>query len=209
VGVVADVRQGGPAEAVEPLAYVPIRQRPVRDVTVVVRGASGPDALAAAVRRAVRETDPLQPVAGVRTLDRVVQEAVGQPRYRTLLLSLFAGLALLLTAVGLYGVLSYHVAQRTGEIGLRVALDASRADVARLVAGQGLRLVLAGLLLGLTAAAAGSRLLAGFLFGVSPLDPLSFGAAAVVLTGVALLASWLPARRALRIEPTLALRHDS
>lgn len=209
MGVVADVRQGGPAEAVEPLAYVPIRQRPVRDVTVVVRGASGPDALAAAVRRAVRETDPLQPVAGVRTLDRVVQEAVGQPRYRTLLLSLFAGLALLLTAVGLYGVLSYHVAQRTGEIGLRVALGASRADVARLVAGQGLRLVLAGLLLGLTAAAAGSRLLAGFLFGVSPLDPLSFGAAAVVLTGVALLASWLPARRALRIEPTLALRHDS
>jgi putative ABC transport system permease protein len=113
-----------------------------------------------------------------------------------------------LTAVGLYGVLAYHVAQRTGEIGLRVALGASRADIARLVAGQGLRLVLAGLLLGLIAAAAGSRLLARFLFGVSPLDPLSFGAAAAVLTVVALLASRLAARRALRIEPTMALPHD-
>jgi putative ABC transport system permease protein len=212
VGVVADVRQMGADAPVKAEMYVPYRQGSAysffypRDL--VVRTSVTPGALAAAVRQAVHEVDPRQPVAGVRTLDEVLGRETAERRVGVVLLTAFAALALLLAALGIYGVLSYFVVQHTPEIGVRMALGARGADVLRLVVGKGMRLALAGVFVGLAGAAALTRLMRGLLFEVSASDPLTFCLIALLLALVALLACLVPARRATKVDPLVALRYE-
>ena len=167
-----------------------------------------PETLAGAARREIAALDPDQAVANIRTMDEMVSTAVTSRRFSTFLFALFAVLALLLTAVGLYGVISYTVARRRGEMGLRMALGATRARLLRMIVGQGLRTTVAGLALGLGAAAALRKLLESMLYGVGPLDPWTFGAVPVALLCVAALACYLPARRASGVDPAKALRQQ-
>jgi predicted permease len=214
VGVVRDVRSTGIGEPPGPEFYVPHAQflrfggwLP-RYLTLVVRTAGDPAALAASVRRALQAADPELAVAEVRTMRQVVDRSVARPRFTMLLLSGFGGMALLLAAVGVYAVISYSVAQRTRELGIRVALGAQRRDVLGLVVRQGIGLAAAGVAVGLVGALATSRLLRSLLFGVSPVDPLTFAVIPLLLLAVALLASVLPARRATRVSPIAALRAE-
>jgi putative ABC transport system permease protein len=207
-GVVADVKMSGLDRNVEPAVYVPFEQDPPMDFSLVVRGASDPERLSAAVRRTVLAVDSEQPVSDVRTMKQVVDDSLLLRRLSTWLLAAFAALAVSLASVGVYGLVSYAVSQRTHEIGLRVALGAQPADVLRMVVGRGLAAALAGVVFGLPAALALARLIRGMLFGVTAGDPLVFGGVSVLLVAVAAVASYLPARRALRIEPTRALRYE-
>jgi putative ABC transport system permease protein len=152
--------------------------------------------------------DPNQPVFNVRTMEELVQGSVAQPRFRALLLAVFAGLALLLAAVGLYGVISYSVTQRANELGVRAALGAQTADILKLVMSHGARLAAIGLGIGLVLALGFARALSRMLFGVGALDPITFGATAIVILALALVASYLPALRATRIDPVVALREE-
>src|SRR5690242_18289324 len=208
VGVVGDVRQTGLyAQKLE--FYVPYMQErrsfmAPRDL--VVRTKADPAVIAAAVRKAVWVVDKDQPVSNVRTLDQVFAAAISQERFQALMLGLFAALALVLACVGLYGVISYSVVQRTHEIGVRMALGAQPADVLQLVIRQGMTLTLAGLIVGIIAGTFVTRVLTDLLFGVTPRDPLTFAGVPVLLLLVALLACYIPARRATRIDPLAALR---
>ncbi|CAN5880254.1 ABC transporter permease [soil metagenome] len=208
VGVVADVRQVGPSEDYVPEIYLPYTQVPVSDMSVIVRTAGDPLALAGVLRSQVRELDPNLPLSNLRTLDQLVAQSVAQPRFYMLLLTVFAAVALALAAIGIFGVMSYSVAQRTREIGIRVALGAEPQRVLQLVVGRALRLALLGVAVGLLGALALTRLLESLLFGVSTTDPLTFVAVAVLLAAVALLASYLPARRASGVDPIVALRAE-
>jgi putative ABC transport system permease protein len=154
----------------------------------------------------IRSIDAQQPVADERTLESLLGNSVARQRFNTLLLAVFAMVALLLAAIGIYGVMAYSVTQRTQEIGIRVALGAQTADVLKLVVGQGMKLALAGVVIGLIGALALTRLMSNLLFGVSATDPLTFIVVATLLTGVALLACWLPAWRAANVDPMIALR---
>jgi putative ABC transport system permease protein len=212
VGVVADVRQAPDAEAKAEM-YVPYAQHPdpvlrrlYANVTLVVKTTGPPEPLAATVRSIVREIDPNQPVANVRTLDDVMAASVTQPRFRTFLLGLFAVIALALAGIGVYGLLAHGVAQRLNEFGVRLALGASSDAVMRLVMKEGMTLAAAGIGAGLILAALAVRVITSVLFSVSPWDPLAWIGATVTLFGVALLASWIPARRAVRTDPVIALR---
>jgi putative ABC transport system permease protein len=187
---------------------MPVAELPTSGMTLVVRTAGGPGEMAPAVRRVLREIDPDQPVSEVRTMDQVMAEAVGRNRFNTLLLGLFAGLATLLAAVGIFGVMSSSVTLRTREIGLRVALGARQGQVLTLILKQGLLLTLTGIVLGLAGALALTRLLAGLLFGVGSTDPATFTAIALLLTMVSVIACYIPARRAARVDPLIALRYD-
>jgi ABC-type antimicrobial peptide transport system permease subunit len=175
---------------------------------VAVRSSLAPDAVGRAMRAAVRAVDPTLPIAEVRTLDDVVAASQSRPRFMTLVLTSFGGVSLLLAAVGIFGVISYSVAQRTRELGIRIALGAQARGVLRLVLGGALRLVAAGVLFGLIGAFALTRLLSAFLFGVSADDPATFAVVALALAVVALLASYLPALRATRVDPLAALRAE-
>ena len=208
VGVVGDVRHM--TLDTEPAAetYLPMAQAPSSAAVLVVRTDGDPMRLAAPVREAVRRADADLPVFSVRPLTKVVAESLAEQRFRTTLLAIFAGLALVLASVGVYGVISYGVTQRRHEMGLRMALGARREQVQRLVVGQGLRLVLVGAAVGLVAAYLATRLLASFLYGVRATDPLTFAAVPVLLALVALVASWLPARRATQVDPIVALRAE-
>jgi predicted permease len=209
VGVVGDVRGRGLAQSVRAMVYRP--QSPTEASSnshLVVRAAGSPRHLAESVRQAILTVDSSQPVARVRTLEEVVSGSVADRRLTLGLLAGFAGTALALAAIGLYGVIAYSVAQRTREIGIRVALGASRRDVFGLVLGEGMRLVLLGLLIGLGAAFGLTRLLEKMLYQVKPTDPQTFAVVSLVLLAAALFASWLPARRAARIEPMAALRTE-
>ena len=208
IGVAGDVRERGPAHDPIPECYIPYRQHDfVGTLNVVTRTAGDPTALEATIQCLVRERSP-DVAMKFTTMETDASENVATPRFRTLLLGVFAGLAVLLAMAGVYGVMAYAVSQRTNEIGVRIALGASTGSLFRLVLGRGLVIAGLGLALGLTAAAAGTRLLTTMLFQVHPNDPLVYLAVAVLLGVVALLACYIPARRAMRVDPMIALRYE-
>jgi putative ABC transport system permease protein len=208
VGVVGDVRNEGLAADPEPAVYLPFSVASRSSLQLFIRTRGDPAAAAGAVRRAIHAVDPMQPIAGVRTLDSAMAETVAQPRFFTLLITVFGAVAVFLAALGLYGVVAYTVTRRTTEIGIRMALGARAGEVVRMVIRRSAWPTAAGILAGTVAALLLSRLMASMLFEVRPADPATFGGAAALLAAIALLASWLPARRAARIEPTQALRGD-
>ncbi|HVG32681.1 MAG TPA: ABC transporter permease [Pyrinomonadaceae bacterium] len=208
VGVVGDVRHY--ALDIEPTAqfYLPYRQGPQSYMALVVRTSNRPENQINAVREQIWAIDKDQPIFNVKTMEEFVARSVAQRRFTMLLLGLFAGVALLLAVIGLYGVMAYTVAQRTHEIGIRMALGAQTGDVLRMVLGQGMAMVMVGVVIGLAAAFALSRLISSFLYGVSATDPLTFVGVPLVLCAVAALASYIPARRATRVDPMVALRYE-
>jgi putative ABC transport system permease protein len=208
VGVVGDVRHHALASRPSPAMYVPYAQSPSDHTNVVIRSRTPRLALLAEVKYAVQALNKDIPVYGIHSMDELVSGSVAEPRFRTLLLGTFAAIALILAAAGIYGVMSYSVTQRTHEIGVRVALGAERRDVMRLVLGQELVWVLAGITVGLAVALALAGLITSLLYQVRPIDPLSFVGIPIILAAVALLASYIPARRALKVDPTVALRYE-
>ena len=209
IGVVADVRGRAVTEAPRPAAFIPHGQHPdVFRPTIIVRSAGSFDAVAGSLRARLAAYDPRLLVLRIRPLDAVISGALSRPRFNLLLLSAFAAVALVLSAVGIYGVLAFLVTQRTREIGIRMALGARSADVVRLVLREGMAPVVVGGAAGLVAALGATRAIRSMLFGVTPLDPVSFAAAPALLAAVALLACYLPARRATRVDPLVALRDE-
>jgi putative ABC transport system permease protein len=208
VGVVGDARPNGYDSAPRQEIYLPYAQAPASLMTWVVRTAGDPASQTAAIKGKMREANPAQSFLSIATLDQLAERTISQRRFNLLLLGAFAVLALVLAGVGLYGLLSFSTAQRTREIGIRMALGAQAGDVLRLVIGQGLRLILTGLAVGLAGALVLTRLMQSLLFGISATDPLTFVGVAALLAGVALVACWLPARRAMKVEPLVALRQD-
>jgi predicted lysophospholipase L1 biosynthesis ABC-type transport system permease subunit len=208
VGVVGDIRHEGLAEEAQPEIYVPHQQVGMPNLSLVARTSGNPLAIVSAVRNEVRGLDKDQPVALVQTLEDHIAQSVLQPRLLTMLLSTFAGLALLLAAVGVYAMMSYSVSQRRGEIGIRIALGAMKADILRLIVGQAFLLVAISLTIGLAVALAATRLLRSLLYEVGIWDPVTFAGIIVLLSLVAVFAAWLPARRAAKISPMVALRAE-
>ena len=208
VGVARDGKYTSLGEDPTPFVFYPHRQLYRAEMSVVVRAQGDPAALVPAVRREVAALDGSLPVFDVKTLEAHLGTALFPARAAATLLGLTGALALLLAAIGLYGVLSYAVALRTREIGVRVALGAERADVVALVVGRGLRLAGTGVAIGLALAVGVTRFLSFLLYGTSPLDPLTFAAIPALLLSVAVLAAWDPARRALRIDPAACLREE-
>jgi putative ABC transport system permease protein len=212
VGVAGDVRQMGVDEPVKAEFYLPYRQ--IKDHQVyaprdlVLRTAVDPVSLVAAVRNEIHAIDPDQPISNIRTMEEVLGEETAPRRLGMTLLAVFAALALLLAALGIYGVLAYFVVQHTREIGVRLALGAPRYDILALVLKKGMTLTLLGVAIGLGAAFALTRLMASLLFGMSATDPRTFALIALLLTGVALIACYLPARRATKVDPMIALRYE-
>jgi len=208
IGVVGNVRYENLIDGFEPAVYFPHPELAYSFMTFVVRTDGDPNAIAPALQREIRTLDPNQPVSDVRTMDQVMAETLSRARFNTLMLALFAGLATLLSAVGIFGVMNYSVALRTREIGLRVAIGAQPRQVLVLILRQGLMLTILGVVIGLLAAVALTRLLSGLLFGVAAVDPPTFASISILLIAVSLVACYLPARRAMKIDPLLALRSE-
>ncbi len=206
VGIVGHVKHKGLAGESPVQYYVPHRQIVIPRVFLVVRTVSEPSNLTSAVRGAIQRIDPELPVFKVTTMEQMVADSTAQRLFTMLLLGIFAAMALVLAAVGLYGVISYSVAQRTHEIGIRLALGAQTRDVLRLVISHGMKLTLVGVLTGLGGALALTRLMRTLLFGVSATDLVTFILISLLLTGVSLLACWIPAKRATKVDPMIALR---
>jgi putative ABC transport system permease protein len=206
IGVVGDVRHTGLGDRPNPEFYLSDLQEPRGDMAVVVRTAGDPIALAPGMRAQLKALDAALPVQRLMTMDDVLLRATGRPRFSALVLGSFGALALMMAVVGTYGVVSYSVAQRTHEIGIRAALGASASDVMRLVLGRALALTLAGIALGAAGAAALTRVLAGLLYDVRPTDGPTYLTMALATGVVAMLASYIPTRRAMRVDPVEALR---
>jgi predicted permease len=217
VGVIGDVKEGGLDNPAPEVMYVPLPQllngfmklnNTIIPMTWVVRTAVSPLTLSSAVQKQIHEADGQLAVAHVRAMDGVVSEALARQDFNMTLLTVFAAIALLLAAIGVYGMLSYSVQQRSQEIGIRMALGAQRADVRRMVVLEGMKLAALGIVIGVAGAFGLSRVLTAFLFGVKSYDPLTFGCVAAVLGVTALVACWIPASRATRVDPLVALRYE-
>jgi len=210
VGIVGHVKNNALDQIGREQIYVPLAQTPfpIRSMYLSVRASVDPTAIVSAIQRTVQTLDPSLPVYEVKTMDAWLDTTVSPRRFNVLLLLAFGALALTLAAVGTYGVIAYSVSQRTKEIGIRIALGASRHDVLRMVVGGGLRLAVTGVLVGVALSLAAGRLISTLLFGVRPTDPLTFSAVAATLLATAVFAAWIPARRATRVDPMVALRHE-
>lgn len=208
IGVARDVKSAGLRAEAEPTYYLPASQAPLQDMTILVRSQTDPIVLIPSLRGAVLSIDPNQPIANISTMEKIVADNIAQPRLNVILMGLFGALALVLAAVGIYGLLSYSVTQRRQEIGIRMALGAQVSDVLKLVLTSGMSLVLIGELIGVGGALALTRLMEGMLFGVTPTDTLTFLTVLVVLTTVGLVACYLPARRATKVDPLKTLRYE-
>jgi putative ABC transport system permease protein len=208
VGVVADTRRTGFEKAVRPETFLPQYQNPDTALTIVARTASDPAGFANTLRGEVWAVDKDQAVYDIKTMDQTLSEMTSRRRFTMTLLGVLAGAALILAAMGIYGVISYSVTQRTHEIGIRLAMGAQTSDVLRLIVGQAARLAFEGVSVGLVASFSLTRFMSSLLYGVSATDPLTFAAISLVLTGVALGASYVPARRAMRVDPIVALRYE-
>jgi hypothetical protein len=211
VGVVADIRQMGLDRNVQPMIYLPFQQERrgfIRFVSFVAR-TNTPGSVAEGIRAEIRRAAPDLPIETTRTMDEAVAASVAPPRFRMVLLVLFATTATLIATCGIYGLMAYAVTQRRREIGVRMALGAERRDVLRLVLTRALRIVVAGVIVGLAGAVSVTRVLQRFLFGVTPTDPIAFTIVTLLLMAVGLVAAWLPARRATRIDPCAALRAEN
>ena len=208
VGIVGDVRHDGLALAPSPTMYVPFEQDTFSSMWMLIRTTGNPDGFAGAARLAVREIDPALPAFAITTLTQVIGDSIAERRFSMMLLGVFALVALFLAAVGLYGVVAYTVSRRTQEIGVRMAIGAGRGDVLRLVLRGGMKLAVAGVAIGLAGALALARLVATMLFGVTPFDPVSYVTTAAVLIAISALACYVPARRAMDVDPLVALRSE-
>jgi putative ABC transport system permease protein len=208
VGVVGDIRHLGLDRGLRPEIYFPFTQFGFAPQTLVVRANAERQSLIAAIRSEVQKMDKDQPIANINMLDELLEKSVAPRRFNFLLLGVFAGIALALAALGIYGVMSYLVAERTHELGIRMALGANASDVLKLVLREGMKFVLLGVVIGLCAALGLTRLLTTLLFDVQATDPLTFAGIALLLTSIALLACYLPARKATKVDPLIALRHD-
>jgi putative ABC transport system permease protein len=208
VGIAGDVRRYGLDTEPDAEMYLPYQQQPQASMTLVVRTASDPLKMVAAVRNEVRAIDREQPVYNVKTMESLLAVSVASRRLSVMLLGIFAVLALVLASVGIYGVVSYAVTQRTHEIGVRMALGAQTRDVLRLVVGQSMLIALIGIAIGLIGAFALTRLMSSLLYGVSATDPLTFIVISLLLALVALLACYLPARKVMKVDPMVALRYE-
>jgi predicted permease len=208
IGVVDDAVYEGLATPIKPTVYVPFSQQPFPGVWLAIRGNASPSTLARQLRAAITGVDPTLAVYEPQPLDSKIAESVLRPRFQTWVIGSFGGLALLLASIGIYSVIAYGVTQRRGEIGIRLALGASQPAVVRMVIGSGMRPVIVGLIGGLLAAMAGTRLLSGLLYGVAPTDALTFAGVAVVLGTAGVTAAYLPARRAARVDPLTAIRAE-
>jgi putative ABC transport system permease protein len=206
VGIVKDTKPRALDGAPVAEMYVPFAQQPASSMAFIIRTTGKPEGIIAAVRQTAQSLDKDQPLFGVRTLESVMSEAVAKPSFRMFLLGIFALVALVLAMVGIYGVMSYSIAQRTHEIGIRMALGANGSDVLKLAIGYGMALAFVGVGIGLVASFALTRVMSQLLFGVKPTDPLTFTVIVLLLSGVALLACCLPARRAMKVDPIIALR---
>ncbi|HKF53928.1 MAG TPA: ABC transporter permease, partial [Blastocatellia bacterium] len=206
VGIVRDVKSAGLNKEAAPAFYIPAQQMPSQDMNVLVRTTGDPAGLIGAVRSAVWQIDSNQPIAGIATMDRIVSDSIAQPRLAMVLMVLFGLVAVTLATVGIYGLLSYTVRQRTHEIGVRMALGSRPHDVVRLVVADGLGLTLAGIAVGIAASLGLTRFLSSLLFGVAATDPPIFIGVVMMLLLISALASYLPARRAAHVDPMVALR---
>ena len=208
IGVVGDVHQIGLDTSPEPTVYWPHPELVMSGMTILVRTSNDPLAMVSAVRNELQQIDPELPMAAVAPMDQLLADSLSRSRFTMLLLGIFAAVALVLAAVGIYGLIAYSVTQRTQELGIRIALGAQRRDVLRLVLGQGTRLTLLGVTVGVLAGLGFARLLSTLLFGVSATDPLTFACVAALLGLVGLAACYIPARRATRVDPIVALRYE-
>jgi putative ABC transport system permease protein len=209
VGVVGNVKHLSLKNEDSPEMYLPRTQIPFDIMSLVVRtNVSDPSMLTSAIRKELTAIDPSIPLMSVRIFDEYIERTLARPRFNALLLSIFAGSALVLTAIGIYGVMAYSVAQRTNEIGIRMALGAAQSNIFKLVIGQAMTVVAISIVIGLVGAFAATRLLNSLLFGVSAWDPLTFSAIIILISLVAFLAAWMPARRASNVDPIVALRSE-
>lgn len=208
VGVVADVKFQSLNGANQEEEYLPLAQSPWPAMTLLVRSSGDAKSLVAAVRAKISEVDPTLPVSGILSFDDVVAASIAQPRLIMRMVGAFAGFAMLLAAIGIYGVMAYSVSQRRQELGIRLALGAEGRDILQLVVGQGMKLAIAGIGLGIVISLVATRLLAALLFGVHAIDAVAFGVSAIVLAAAALAACYLPARRATRVDPITVLRNE-
>jgi putative ABC transport system permease protein len=208
IGIVSDSRRRSLNEPPRPALYLPYTQFVLPYMGAIVRTDRGAGAVASAVKTAVAQVDPDLPIGDVKTMEQIIEDSTGEPRFRSFLIASFAVLALMLAAVGVYGLISFTVTQRVPEIGVRLALGASPRQVFTQVIGQGLKLAVIGIAVGLLASAAATTLVSGLLFNTSATDPIVYGSLAVLLLAMAALACYVPARRAMRVDPMTALRSE-